>query len=552
MKRVETSKLLAAQQDIIEKIALGERLDITLNTICLKIESIINSPNVRSSILLLNGSILRHGAAPKLAKAYCDAIDGVEIGDGIGSCGTAAFLNQQVIVTDIESDPLWANFKFLALEHNLRSCWSTPIISSHNRVLGTFAIYSTKVATPDEEFLDLINHFTHLSSLAIEKMVREDALINFKKLESIGILAGGIAHNFNNIITGLFGNIELAKSKLKLDNPAYNYIETAHHALDEAKALTQQLLTFAEGGEPLLELINIESVILNSIKLSLSGSNIKTTLQFPKNLWSVNADKGQLSQVITNIIINAKQAMVLGGNLAIKAENIEEMEQNIVNNQQQPFVKVSLIDEGKGISVLNLKKIFDPYFSTKEEGSGLGLATAQSIIAKHNGYLNVESKENVGTTFSIYLPADKTSLQITTICPATQLKAASIPKAHILIMDDNKIILDLTTDIIESFGYTVDTAVDGEETIAKFISAQENGKPFDVVIMDLTIPGGMGGKDAVKKLLEFNPQTKVIVSSGYSNDPVMANYLDYGFKERLIKPFKMTELKSALTSLFGN
>jgi len=548
MQRVEVSQLLETQQSIIENIALGETLETTLNTICLKIESIIDSPNIRSSILLLNGNTLRHGAAPRIAKAYCDAIDGLEIGDGAGSCGTAAFLNQQVIVTDIENDPLWTDFKSFALAHDLRSCWSTPILSSRNKVLGTFAIYSSKVAAPDKDFLDLIHRFTHLSSLAIEKKVIEDELINFKKLESIGILAGGIAHDFNNILTGLFGNIELAKNHLKLDEPAYNYIETAHHAINEAKELTKQLLTFAEGGSPHLELINIESVIIDAIKLSLSGSNVKAVYDLSEKLWAVNADKGQLSQVITNIVINANHAMTVGGDLVIKAENVIEIDKKKADHNKKSFVKISIIDKGLGISARDLEKIFDPYFSTKKEGVGLGLATAQSIITKHSGFMHVDSKVGVGTSFYIYLLADKGSIQSKENDVMTQEDTFAASAGHILVMDDNEMILSLSSEMIEFLGYTVDIAVDGEEALAKYISSHSD-KPFDAVIMDLTVPGGMGGEDAVKKLLEFDPLAKVIVSSGYSNNPIMANYRDYGFQGRLNKPFRMSELEKSLISL---
>lgn len=547
MQKVAASELLAVQQDIIEKIALGEKLEETLNTICLKIESVINSPHVTSSILLLNGNILKHGAAPSLPKSYCDIIDGIEIGNEVGSCGTAAFLNQQVIVTDIENDPLWANFKHIALQYGLKSCWSTPILSSHKKVLGTFAIYSTNVASPDEEFLDLIHHFTHLSSLAIEKTVIENEVLNFKKLESIGILAGGIAHDFNNILTGVFGHLELAKGHLELGDPAYNHIEIAHHAIDDAKNLTKQLLTFSEGGNPHLELINIKTIITDSIKLSLSGSNVKAILKFSENLWTVSADKGQFSQVITNIIINANQAMTLGGDLVIKAENVEETEKG----KLQPFVKISIVDEGQGISIQDLGKIFDPYFSTKKEGSGLGLATAQSIITKHSGFMHVESEINVGTTLYIYLPANKSCFPSKEENIPTRVTTPDASIGHILVMDDNEMILNLSSEIIEVLGYTVETATDGKEALEKYARSQSSAKPFDIVIMDLTVPGGMGGKDAVKQLLELDPQAKVIVSSGYSNDPIMANYLEYGFQSRLLKPFKMNELEESLAKLLN-
>jgi len=382
-----------------------------------------------------------------------------------------------------------------------------------------------------------------------ERKLMEDELLKARKLESVGVLAGGIAHDFNNILTGLFGNIELARMKLPTDHAAFSYIQNSSQALEKATRLTQQFLTFAKGGEPIIELIDIRPIIQDSIKLSLSGSNVKATLNLPENLWQVKADKGQLSQVITNLVINADQAMPEGGTLTFKAENIKDVDNNLSYLFSENVVKLEIIDEGSGISAEHQKQIFDPYFSTKMAGSGLGLATVHSIINKHNGHISVASELGIGTTFTIYLPSDISVHQTTDATTSDIPEKTNSRTGHILLMDDDEMILDLSTEMIKTFGYTADTSADGKEAIEKFISAKKCGKPFDVVIMDLTIPGGMGGQEALHKLLTIDPEAKVIVSSGYSTDPVIANYKDFGFKGRLVKPFPMVDLQKELSRL---
>ena len=380
-----------------------------------------------------------------------------------------------------------------------------------------------------------------------EKMNTEQELFKAKKLESIGLLAGGIAHDFNNILTGLFGNIELAKMKLPQESEAYSYIETAHQALESATSLTKQLLTFAKGGEPILQVINLKDVIITSTKFNMSGSNVKTHFHLPDNLWHVKADKGQISQVTGNLVMNAIQAMPDGGNLYIKAENIHNFEDKSAPYLSGDYVKICIQDEGIGISAKHIKKIFDPYFSTKQTGNGLGLATVHSIIAKHKGYISVESAPAIGTTFTIFLPAQNTYLEAV---PPTQLDPTGLPTpapAHILIMDDEEIIRDVSVNMLESIGYRVDTAVDGREAIEKYSAANKSDNPFDVVIMDLTIPGGMGGKEATKNILEIDPEARIIVSSGYAHDPVMANYAEYGFKNFATKPYTIDQLRDVLS-----
>jgi PAS domain S-box-containing protein len=379
----------------------------------------------------------------------------------------------------------------------------------------------------------------------------EEELLNSRKLESVGILAGGIAHDFNNILTGVFGNIELAKLKIPREHAAYTHIEIANTALERATYLTKQLLTFAKGGDPILDSVDMRSVVQSTVSFNLSGSNVKVYFNLPDNLWQLKADRGQLSQVIANLTINAKQAMPDGGNLYIDAENIKGFYKTPAKHFPGNFVKLIIRDEGVGISPKYVERIFDPYFSTKQTGSGLGLATVHSIITKHNGYISVDSIPDAGTIFTMFLPAEKSSHKQTVITHSALIERPQSASGHILIMDDEEIIRNVLAAMLEACGYTVDFSSDGKDAVEKYISADKSGNSFDIAIIDLTVPGGIGGKETVKKFLAIDPEAKVIVSSGYSTDFVMANYKDYGFKGRLVKPFQMEDLKKELSRVMG-
>jgi len=374
----------------------------------------------------------------------------------------------------------------------------------------------------------------------------EDELQKLQKLKSVGTLAGGIAHDFNNILTGLFGNIELAKLNIPTNHKSHTYIENAHQALQRATHLTNQLLTFAKGGDPILEAVNLQNIVKSSVNFNLSGSNIKTHFNLPENLWLITADRGQIDQVIANLTINAKHAMPDGGKLYIAAENVLKSLGPTYDASQKAFVKLTFQDEGIGISKKHIERIFDPYFSTKQTGSGLGLATLHSIVTKHKGYIKVNSEQNIGTTFTIFLPADQSLTEPSTPQSAMNTVEPKATTTRILIMDDEKMVRDISTAMLTSCGYSVDTATDGKDALQKYINAVENDTPFNIVIMDLTIPGGMGGKETVNRLLAIDPEAKVIVSSGYSTDPIMANYKEYGFKGRITKPFQIKDLKKAI------
>ena len=375
-------------------------------------------------------------------------------------------------------------------------------------------------------------------------------LSKVEKLKSLGVLAGGIAHDFNNLLTAILGNISLSKLKAQDDLDLFKRLDAAEKAAYRAQALTQQLLTFAKGGAPIKKVISLKKIILETAEFSLKGSNVACKFDFAKDLWSVKVDPGQISQVIQNMVINADQAMPDGGIITIKAYNLP-LEQGV--HQFLPegnYVVITIEDKGSGISPEDLPRIFDPFFTTKKMGSGLGLAVCFSIVRKHGGFIDVESKKNYGTKFTIYLPAlgediEKTETKEAKISSSTKGK-------RVLVMDDEENIRELLRESLIYLGYEADVAKDGKEALKKYKDAREKGKPFDAVIMDITVPGGMGGKEAVKFILKEDPNAKVIVSTGYSKDEVIKNFQEFGFCAALPKPYKLEELSSILISVFSN
>jgi len=344
----------------------------------------------------------------------------------------------------------------------------------------------------------------------------------------------------------VLGNLELAKMTTDKDHKAYDFINSAIKANLRARKLTQQLLTFAKGGNPVKEVTSIKKIITDSAEFIMHGSSVQIHYSIPDELYNVEIDSGQIGQVIQNIVLNAREALPDKGAISIECCNINGNEISPLEAMQQ--IKITISDDGSGISEEHLNTIFDPYFTTKETGSGLGLAVCHSIIQKHSGRLTVVSTIGKGTTFTIFLPAITDSLTIADTEP--QLNT-SIKPATIIIMDDEKMVRDVASAILTQFGHTVLHAEDGQSTLDLYEKYAREGTPVDCVIMDLTIPGGMGGKEAAEKLLQHHPHAKLIVSSGYSNDPVMTAYGDYGFLARLKKPFLLHELNTTLHALLS-
>ncbi len=387
-----------------------------------------------------------------------------------------------------------------------------------------------------------------------DKRRMEQELLRAQSIESIGFLAGGIAHDFNNILTGVLGNLSLARLRIPPGGPTYEALAEAERATLRARALTEQLLTFSQGGAPLKRATSIAQVLRESGQFALRGSVVRSDFSLPADLWPVEADPGQMSQVVHNLMLNACQAMPAGGVVAVKAENVV-----LETGHSEPlplapgcYVKIAIHDEGVGIPPEHLDHIFEPYFTTKEKGSGLGLATTYSIIRRHDGHITVESKPGQGATFVIYLPAQPNLAPVEVEeCPAGTPRRPARGHGRVLVMDDEEPVREMAARLLQHLGYTVDLVRDGAEALHLYQSAREARHPFDAVIMDLTVPGGMGGAEAISRLLELDPEAHAIVSSGYSTDPVLAHFRAYGFAGILVKPYRIEDVASALQQILN-
>lgn len=384
-----------------------------------------------------------------------------------------------------------------------------------------------------------------------EKRLLEAERLKVQKLEAIGTLAGGLAHDFNNLLQGVFGYISLAKMASK-QNKIENTIRAlaeAEEALNLSSQLTNQLLTFSKGGKPLKQETNLRTVIDNSIRFALSGSSTNYHIVEAENLWHADVDEGQITQVVQNIVLNAAQAMPEGGMVEVVTRNIHSTDPEFPRGLKgDRYVEISIRDEGIGIPEKDFGRIFDPYFSSKEKGSGLGLATSYSIVKNHGGLITVSSVLGEGSTFCLYLPASKKSHQQDQPHPVVSKPPRM---GRVLIMDDEPMVLEVASEMIKMLGHQVDLAINGDDAVAKYQVAIELGSPFDAVILDLTVRGGLGGAETVGKLAAIDPEVKAVVSSGYADSAIVANFKDHGFKAFLNKPYSVEGLQGVLQALLN-
>ncbi len=395
-----------------------------------------------------------------------------------------------------------------------------PICDDNNNILGTVLIFSD----------------------VTEKRKMEENLLRLEteKMESLSILAGGIAHDFNNILTAILGNISLAKLHLTPEDEASGILTEAEKASLRARNLTRQLLMFSKNGVPIKKPASISELLRDTAEFALRGSTITCRFCIPEDLQPVEIDAGQISQVINNLILNAEQAMPEGGAIKVSAQNVT-VEKDELPLEYGDYVQISIEDEGIGIAEEHLQRIFEPYFTTKQKGSGLGLATSHSIICKHGGHIDVESTLGKGTTFCVWLPVSGEEIPV-----EEELDKVVKGEGRILLMDDDESILDVTNEVLDHLGYETAFARNGKEAIELYTRALREGTPFDVVIVDLTVRGGMGGKETVEELMKVDPSVKAVVSSGYSNAPAIVDFEKYGFCGAVTKPYSIKELSKIL------
>ena len=377
---------------------------------------------------------------------------------------------------------------------------------------------------------------------AVQLRRSEDELLRAAKRESLELLAGGVAHDFNNLLTALLGNLNLARMDSSVSDEVQEWLEEAEKASGRARDLTQQLLTFAKGGEPVRRLVNLTGCLREAALFARQGSRVRCEFSLAADLWPAEVDAGQIGQVVNNLVLNAVQAMPRGGIVTVSAANVPGERAHALGLGSNHFIEIAVRDEGPGIRPENMARIFQPYFTTKSAGSGLGLVTSQTIARRHYGALRVESVYGHGAAFLLYLPAR----------PGGRVGQANVPIelpvlcGRVLFMDDEPSIRQIAPDLLHRLGFETEVVCEGREAIDRYAQALREGRRFDVVILDLTVPAGMGGLDAMQWLRELDPAVQVLVSSGYADDPVLLNYRQYGFGGTVTKPYCLAELAAVI------
>jgi signal transduction histidine kinase/ActR/RegA family two-component response regulator len=423
--------------------------------------------------------------------------------------------------------------------------WRKPLFIASSLAAAVLALFAAVGFVVQRRYARRLEF--QVRSRVAELQRAQEELERARRIETLGVLAGGIAHDFNNLLTVIKGNLSLLKDRLKSSEGGSAQVGDALAAADHARALTQQLLTFSRGGAPVREPGSISHVIRESASFTMSGASVRCDVDLPPDLWVVDIDANQMSQVINNLLLNAKEAMPAGGVIDIRGRNLPTSP--LPELDAGRYVEITIEDRGEGISPEFIDRVFDPYFTTKESGNGLGLTLAYSIVKRHDGLLTLQSQPGRGTRCVIRLPASEGEVAEPVV--GEEQRATGSVKGHILVMDDQKAIRSVAGKVLALFGHTVEHAGDGAAAVSLYKKRFDEGEPFDLVIMDLTVPGGMGGREAMNRLKDIDPAVKAIVASGYSNDPVMAEYASFGFCSRLSKPYSGSELVRAVNQILS-
>ena len=533
--------------EILKLIASGESASKIYDAIALLYES--RHPGLRCSMLTLQGDKLLHGGAPSLPESYCQAVHGLENGPNIGSCGTSTYTGQRVIVEDIETDPKWSSLKSMALQHGLRSCWSEPIKNSSGKVMGAFGMYHDHPAVPTDEELSELKSAASLAAIVMEREERESQLRQKNKMEAVGYMAGGMAHNFNNNLSIILGNIELSQLKLQGDPQLTPLLKNAKTAVLRSRDLIKKIITYSRKGSSEKTLFQPFVIINETVELLRSTLpttiNLETVTSPDCAATFIHADASQIQEALINLCNNAIQAMDEKGDLKINLVPVE-LDKSAIPAQYDAepgrYAKLSIQDNGCGMPAEMLDKIFDPFYSTKEdyEGAGMGLATVQGTVAQHGGIIKVNSVPEQGTVFNLYFPIVDPSPDTVTPEPDN----ATMPEGteQILFVDDDESLANLGGELLTEMGYQVSTMTDSTEALKLFAA---NADRFDLVITDQTMPD-LTGKELTQKIKKIRPDIPTILCTGFSSKIDEAKATELGINAFLMKPLDLPELSQTV------
>jgi len=531
-QRKRDEKREQARLKILEEMAAGTELSILLELIVRFVEQ--ETPGALCSVLLSDetGTRLRHGAGPSLPDAYNRAVDGLKIGQGMGSCGTAAFTKKRVVVAEIEGHPYWKGFA-PAREAGLRACWSEPVLAADGELLGTFAMYYREPRTPNGEELQLIESAAHLASIAISRVRDEthrktlkEQLLHAQKIEAVGQLAGGIAHDFNNLLTPIIGYADMVKRALPDDHPQARRVDGVLAAAHKAKELTRKLLSFGRKQMLCMEVLDLNEVIdsFRDILQRTIRENIVIQVTHAAGGARLLADRGQLEQVLLNLTVNAQDAIEGRGTISIATGHVlldDEFVRQHPGLVPGPYILLSFKDSGCGMDEDTLQRMYEPFFTTKAvgHGTGLGLATIYGIIKQHEGYIEARSSVGHGSSFSIYLPAsaEATGRPSGGAAPVAGDRPERSVDAVILLVEDNLMVREMAVDLLGSNGFKVLAAA--SPSLAMEIE-RSCGVTIDLLVTDVVMPE-MNGMELYERLLSRRPGLPVLYLSGYTSDVVI-------------------------------
>jgi PAS domain S-box-containing protein len=554
-ERKQSERRELKRRETVERLAKGTALAGNLESIIAFVEG--ECPQAICSILLLDESRQRllHGAAPRLPDFYNQAIHGLVIGPGVGSCGTAAFTGQRVIVEDVATHPYWKPFCDLTRQAGVRACWSEPIRSSAGEVLGTFAVYHAQPQLPAAAELETIGAAVHLASIAIErqraeteKAKLEGQLHQAQKMESVGRLAGGVAHDFNNMLQAILGNVSLALlENLPADSIVRESLQEIQKCALRSADLTRQLLAFARRQTIAPKVLDLNATVESLLKMlhRLIGEDIQLAWLAGASLWPVKVDPTQVDQILANLCVNARDAIGGVGKVTIETENAVFDEAYCADHMgflPGEYVRLAVSDSGRGMDKETLVHIFEPFFTTKGvgEGTGLGLATVYGIVKQNHGFINVYSEPGKGTTFMIYLPRHATPAAVTRTEAAAELPQSS--GETVLLVEDEPTILIITRKLLERLGYTVMIASTPGEAIRM---AGASAGEIHLLMTDVVMPE-MNGRELARQLLVTHPKLKCLYMSGYTADVIARHgVLDEGV-HFIQKPFSMEDLATKI------